>query len=278
MALASERFASRWDTLSFVVCILLSVAARMIPPEWGFAVAAGVRTLAVPFLYLQQQAELTRTSRARFVTVVRERDSFALVADSLSVLRNENDALRAALGLRARLPVRHVSAEVLHQAGATDQFTLLLSVGRTQGARELAPVVAPHGLVGVVTHVDDRTAVAMTWIHPDFRASAMTADGSVFGIVAPVGSEGPAGTLMELSGVPYREEIAPGTLVYTSGLGDVYPRGILLGRVISVVEESRGWSRTYLVRPAVHPASVPHVMILLGEGPDLGSAFAGELP
>jgi rod shape-determining protein MreC len=113
----------------------------------------------------------------------------------------------------------------------------------------------------------------MAWAHPDFRASAMTADGSVFGIVAPVGGEGPNAMMMELSGVPYRAEVAPGTTVYTAGLGGVYPRGIPLGRVLAVRDESEGWSRTYLVHPAVHPAGASHVMVLLGTPEELGGTF-----
>jgi rod shape-determining protein MreC len=170
----------------------------------------------------------------------------------------------------------HVPAEVLHQALPTADWILTLSAGRAQGARPMAPVVAPQGLVGVVTSVDNRTAITMAWAHPDFRASAMTADGSVYGIVAPIGSGGPQGMIMELSGVPYRADIPPGTMVYTSGLGGVYPRGIPLGRVFAVGQESEGWSRNYLVQPAVHPASVSHVMILLSESSDVRSSFPAE--
>jgi rod shape-determining protein MreC len=273
-----DRSASRWDTFVFAVCILLSIVARSVPPEWVLAVSSGVRTLAFPLVFLQHQTELTRNSRALYGAVVRERDSVALVADSLAALRMENEQLRGTLGLRGRLGVSHVPAEVLHQALATDGFTLTLSVGRTHGVRPLAPVVAPGGLVGVVTNVDARTSVMMTWKDPEFRASAMTADGSVFGIVAPIGGDGPNEMFMELSGVPYREHVPAGTAVYTSGLGGVYPRGIRLGRIIAVAAESEGWSRTYLVLPAVHPAAVSHVMILLGTAPDLSASFPGAMP
>ena len=278
MTFASERTASRRDTLVFVACLLLGIVARSAPREWGFAVASGFRnTLLAPFLALERQAELTKTSRKRFAAVMTERDSFALVADSVPALRVENDQLRAVLGLRGRIAVGHVAAEVLHQALPTNDFTVTLSAGRAQGVRELSPVLAPRGLFGVVTKVDRNTSVAMLWAHSEFRASAMTLDGSVFGIVAPFGSKGPNERVMELSGIPYREQVPPGTMVYTSGLGDVYPRGIPLGTVIQVGTEGEGWSRTYLVRPIVHPAEVTHVIILLGGATgDLRNTFPAE--
>src|SRR6185436_15529012 len=110
----------------------------------------------------------------------------------------------------------------------------------------------------------------------DFRASAMTLEGAVFGVVSPAESDGPNTMLMQLKGVPYRDSVQAGALVYTSGLGGVYPRSIPLGRVLSVAEEGEGWSRTYLVRPAVHPASVSHVIILTTPVASLAPAYPAE--
>jgi rod shape-determining protein MreC len=270
---ASERTTSRRDTLIFVACLLLSIVARSVPREWSFALAKGVQdTLLKPFIALQIQAELLKSSQTRFAQVVAERDSFALAADSVAALRMENDQLRSVVGLRQRLGMTHVTAEVLHQPSAVNEFAVTLSAGRAQGVRPLAPVLAPKGLLGVVTEVGANTSVAMLWAHPDFRASAMTLDGSVFGIVAPWGNRGPNQMLMELSGIPYREQVPQGAMVYTSGLGDVYPKGVPLGSVLQVGSEGEGWSRTYLVLPAVHPAEVTHVIILVG-----GQATAADL-
>jgi rod shape-determining protein MreC len=262
---------------------MLSLAARLSPTTWHAAVSESLRkSLLAPFLALQHQAELLRTSRARFAQVTAERDSALVAAALLDAVQEENAQLRASLALRSRLPLRHLPAEVLHQTLPTDGFTLLLSAGMRHGVRPLAPVIGRGGLVGVVRSVEPRTSVAVAWAHPDFRASAMTADGSVYGIVAPRGPAGPATALLELQGVPYRETVPVGTLIYTSGLatgeGGVYPRGIPIGTVIGVGEEQVGWARTYVVRPAVHPASVAHVIILLETGLDVRGAFAGTNP
>jgi rod shape-determining protein MreC len=211
--------------------------------------------------------------------VVAQRDSALRRALEAQSLEEENERLRELLALSRRLPVRHIAAAVLHQASPTDAFTLLLSAGRDQGVRPRAPVIAPGGLLGVVRGVEAATSVAILWSHPDFRVSAMTSDRQVFGIVAPRGSDGPNTILLELRGVPYGDKVEPGTKVYTSGLGGatgVYPRGIPIGEVIAVAEEEEGWSRTYVVRPAVHPAAVSHVIILTGPALGLESAFTPE--
>jgi rod shape-determining protein MreC len=279
VAFASERYASRRDLSVFLICLALSVAARLAPEAWHEEVSRRLRgTLLRPALILQSWAEANRGSRQRFAQMVAERDSASVQAALVEVLREDNEQLRAILGLSRRLPVRHVAASVLHQALPTDGYTLLLSVGSRQGVKPLAPVIAPGGLVGVVRSVGLATSVAVGWPHPDFRASAMTADGSVFGIVAPRGATGPDEMLLVLRGVPYRQEVAPGTKVFTSGLatgeGGVFPRGILIGTILAVAEEAPGWARSYLVRPAVHPAAVSQVIVLLETGTDLSAAMA----
>ncbi|HKB52992.1 MAG TPA: rod shape-determining protein MreC, partial [Ramlibacter sp.] len=260
MAFASEPYASRRDTIAFIACLLLSIVVRMAPAPWHDAVASALRrTLLAPFITLQQETESIRATRAQFRRVVAERDSAMVNATLVEALREENAQLRAVLGLSQRIPVRHVPAEVLHQTLPTDGYTLLLSAGSNQGVKPLAPVIAAGGLVGVVRSVSPSTSIVVAWPHPDFRASAMTGDGSVFGIVAPYSESGPTDELLELRGVPYREHLAAGTRVYTSGLatgeGGIYPRGIPIGTILSVAQELPGWARTYLVLPAVHPAS-----------------------
>jgi rod shape-determining protein MreC len=279
VAFASERYASRRDLYVFLGCLMLSVLARLAPDAWHEEASRRLReTLLRPALTLQAWAEASRTTRQRFAKMVAERDSASVQAALVEPLREENAQLRAILGLSRRLPVRHVPASVLHQAAVTDGYTLLLSAGSRQGVRPLAPVIAPAGLVGVVRSVGPTTSVAVGWAHPDFRASAMTEGGAVFGIVAPRGAEGPNTMLLELRGVPYRQALAPGTRVFTSGLasgeGGVFPRGILIGTVLQVAEEEVGWARSYLVLPAVHPASISQVIVLLETGSDLSAALA----
>jgi rod shape-determining protein MreC len=104
----------------------------------------------------------------------------------------------------------------------------------------------------------------------------MAADGSIFGILAPHGASERGVWLLELRGVPYRQVVPIGTVILTSGLGGVYPRGLPVGTVLGVASESE-WERTYLVRPAVPPGAVSHVMVLgTQRGEDLGGAFVPD--
>lgn len=283
MALGADRYATRGDTFVFVGCVLLSVAAMTLPSRIRDPLARALRqTVLAPFLALQQQIELVAASLARYDAVVAQRDSAALAATFLPELRGENARLRSLLGLGTRLGSGYTPAEVLGQPEPTSPLTFIVSAGKKQGVRPLSAVVSPDGLVGIVSSVDAQTSVVVTWAHPEFRASAMAADGSVYGIIAPHGSEGPRVWLLELQGVAYRQLVPNGSVILTSGLGGVMPRGIPIGTVVGVAGEAEGWERTYLVRPAVHPAAVTHVMILAGTPirGDLRAVFqsSGETP
>jgi rod shape-determining protein MreC len=70
---------------------------------------------------------------------------------------------------------------------------------------------------------------------------------------------------MELRGIPFRSQLKPGTLIVSSGLGGVWPRGIPVGTVLSEISTAEGWARTYLIKPIVSPADVGAVMILKSE-------------
>src|SRR2546422_779827 len=273
MALGADRYASRGDTFAFLGCVLLSVAAMSLPERIRDPLARGLRqTVLAPFLALQQQTELLSASLARYDAVVAQRDSAALAATFLPELRSENTRLRSLLGLGTRLSSGYVPAEVLHEPEPSSALTFIVSAGKNQGVKPLSAVVSPEGLVGIVSSVDAKTSVVVSWAHPEFRASAMAADGSVYGIVAPHGSEGPRLWLLELQGVAYRQVVPTGTVILAAlvvlqfsvrgrlGGDRVAPDFLLLALLIYTIRARPGPSAAAgflvgLLRDALTPAS-----------------------
>jgi rod shape-determining protein MreC len=277
MAPGSDRSLSRRDNALFLVCVALSVV-MLVRPDWGNLVSGMVRQSVLrPFLWMQQRAEESRTSRAIFDRLRSERDSAAYAAQFLPSLRAENERLRALLGLSKRLNIAYVPAEVLHQSAPTDGRTLILSVGSKQGVRPFDPVVSSEGLLGVVRWVEPERSVAFTWAHPEFRASAFTQPGQIFGVIGPALQVTGSDQLLQLKGVAIRDSVPIGTLVTTSGLGGVYPTGIPVGTVFGQSTEETGWERIYLVRPAAYPEEATQVLVLRNpKGTPLGRAFVAD--
>ncbi len=262
MVFGSGRSFSRRDNALFLVCVVLSIA-MLIKPEIGSHVTGLIRQSVLrPFLWMQLRAEQSRTSRSTFERLRAERDSAAYAAQFLPSLRSENQRLRDLLRLGARLPVPYVAADVLHQSLPTDGRTLILSVGREAGVKEFDPVVSAEGLLGVIREVGTSSSIAMTWAHPDFRASAFALPGEVFGVIAPSLQVTSSDQLLQLRGVAIRDSVPDGTMVVTSGLGGVYPQGIPVGQVVGQAREETGWERIYLVRPAANPENAAQVLVL----------------
>lgn len=254
---------SRADLLIAVACAVASLALLILPAGLRDRTANIIRgTVVAPLAAMQQRAALARRSFDSHDSLVAIADSVVRRSQRLDEVEAENARLRGVLGLGRALRWGFVPAEALAGRGFGDDHTLLLSAGVRAGVSRLSAVVAADGLVGMVQQVDASTSIAITWPHPEFRVSAISADGSAFGIVSAHDGDGAEGFLLELRGVPFRQKLSMGTVIVSSGLGGVYPRGIPIGTVLDEIGDKGGWERTYLLKPAVRPADVTSVLVL----------------
>jgi rod shape-determining protein MreC len=279
----SNRFSSRIDVVIFGACVLLALIATVLPSRLREPTASMLRrTLVAPLLRLQQGSERWRAAYQSSVREELRRDTLALSAARVPALETENDRLRKVLGLGSSLKWGFIPAEALSGRGRTEDFTITLSAGSKAGVRERSLVVAPEGIVGLVQTVDPSMSLAILFAHPDFRVSAMSADGSAFGIVQPrvTGSATPQEQafmrseryLLELRGVSFRAALKPGAVIYSSGLGGIYPKGIPVGVVLGEINTPETFQRTYILRPAVNPAELSAVMVLTPQRATAGVA------
>lgn len=275
----AARSGSRTDAALLVGCVVVSLIAIALPGEERTvdgsvtmqgpreAVAGVLRqTVVAPLVGLQRGSERWRTAwtaSERQQVVI---DSLSMRATRLQGLQVENDQLRKLMGLGTRLEWGFVPAEALHNTSGNDGLvtTLTLTAGSTAGIARYSPVVAADGLVGTIRNADPTMSIAILYTDKDFAASAMSADGNAFGIVYPHPSRVGGGDsyMLELRGVPTRVNLKPGSVIYTSGLGGTFPRGITVGSIVQELKTAEVWTRTYLVRPAVAPSRVNFVLIL----------------
>ena len=222
-------------------------------------------SLVAPLAALQERAELARRSFLAHDAGVQVADSVTLRSLRLAGVEDENIRLRVLLGLASALKWGFIPAEALQGRGLGDETTVTLSAGKLAGVDPLSPVVVAEGLVGMVERVDNTLSLAIIWPNPDFRVSAISADGSTYGIVRAHPGQGVSRYFLELQGVPLRSQLKAGTLIVASGLGNVYPRGIPIGTVVQELKTLEGYARSYLLRPAVRLQDVNSVMILKPE-------------
>ncbi len=253
---------------------VLSLITLYMPAGVQSHVAGGLRaTILRPFIITQENVVRARL-RAEDARVLQAKlDSLAALLVSQGPLAEENGRLRELLGLQEQAPQRFVAASVVRSGTAGSESMFYLDVGSEDGVQVGDPVVMRNGrvgLVGVVQQVQESRSMGMDWSHPDFSVSAVSVDGNVSGIVEPRRGDFREMDRLLLNGVPYYEFLDPGTLIMTSGLGGVYPRGIPVGEVLEVAEEEGEWRRAYWLRPVVEPGSATHVLVLVGDSSAAG--------
>ncbi|HSJ05340.1 MAG TPA: rod shape-determining protein MreC [Longimicrobiales bacterium] len=260
--------------------LLVAFILLALPDDYQRPIRHALRsTVLRPFLALQSQVTQRRGS-AVDVTVLRaQRDSLAAVVAAQASLSEENRQLRAALSLSGRIADGYKPANLLRVGLTSAESTFVIDAGSSDGVFPGSPVLTADGLLGVVVEVDDASAQAIDWTHPDFRVSAMTADGLAYGIVEPRRGQHREEDLLALTGSPFQVDIRPGRRVVSSGRGGLFPRGVMVGTVIGIEEADTGWRKSYLVRPSVRPEGVVHVLVGIREGvDDLSEAWQVSAP
>lgn len=278
-----NRKGRRRETLLAGALLIVALFMYLMPDSYQQPVRRVVRsTVLKPFVGFQSAMADQETRSVDVGALRAERDSLAAVLAAQAPLVEENRRLRALLGLKERAAPEFVPAQLVRIGVSGGESTFLLNVGRRDGVEAGSPVVGAGGLFGVVREVEDGTAQGIDWTHPDFRASAMTADGGAYGIVEARPGRFREEDLLSLTGAPFHTDIPTGTRIVTSGRGGVYPRGIPIGVVIGIDEADTGWRKNYVLRPLVRPESITHVLV--GVRPsgtrrwDVSSLWYGSAP
>lgn len=230
-----------------------------------------------PFIATQERLERARIGAAQVDSLLILVDSLSARLSTHSILLNENRTLRSLLEIAERAGPGYRPATAMRPGTPGSESMFLVDLGARDGIASGSPVVSPAGLVGVIREVRERSSVGMDWSHPDFRASAMLADGSVYGLVQSRQGRFREEDRLLLNGVPFNETVAPGALVVTSNLGGVFPRGIPIGDVESLADEEGTWSRSYWLVPRVQPGAATHVLVLTeGAGDDVMTIWIAD--
>jgi rod shape-determining protein MreC len=259
--------------------LLLALFIVVLPEPYSGPIRDVLRgTVLRPFLAIQARI----AARARLGNAVQlkaQRDSLLAIVAAQAALADENRRLREGLGLSERLAPMFIPAQVLRVGAAGAESTFMVDVGSDHGVGVGSPVLSPEGLIGIIWAVDERQAQAIDWTRPEFRVSAMTADGETFGMIQPKAGRFREEDLLVLTGAPFHSDIRLGRRIITSGRGDLVPRGIPIGTVVGIDDADTGWRKSYLVRPGARPEGLVHVFVgTLTRGRDVTGLFAPPLP
>ncbi|MDR2211068.1 MAG: rod shape-determining protein MreC [Spirochaetaceae bacterium] len=161
-------------------------------------------------------------------------------------IRQENNRLREQLGFSQILSYRHVAAEIIGIEPDNLFSAFVINRGKKDGVSNNMPVIAYQNgvetLVGKVVQAAQYESMVMPLYDSISYISSRLNDSRIEGIVEGQGSHN-APLLMRFVRRRGRdEEIKIGEAVITSGLGGVYPQGIIIGRVSRVLYQDNDTS------------------------------------
>lgn len=186
-------------------------------------------------------------------------------------LVDQNQQLRRELGLRRSwqsMPT--VAAEVFGNAPANYRWAVYIDRGTADGVRRDMAVLSPDGLVGKVVRAETNSATVLLLMDPGAYAGAYVQGndgaGRASDYTGVVNGTGHAQEL-ELSYVDPDAKVSVGDKVVTRGVaGGVFPAGIPVGVVSSVVDAGGALDQSISVRPAVSFDTLQFVEVLVQPG------------
>jgi len=266
--------------VALVCLLLLTVQTRGLGP--------GTATDAVAFVVTPLQSVLVKIHRGALGlwttyvdwksvwsenTVLRlEAEHLRFRALQVEDIRQENARLRRLLTLRERLPLSALAGEVVGRE--EDGWVRALTVNRGQGSgvtRQI-PVIAPEGLVGRVLQVRVGASVIQLLNDP-----ASTVGGLVQRTRTPGLVEGHTEGTVRLKFMARGAQVEVGDLVVTSGVGNLFPKGLPIGRVVAIQDKGSALFHFAVLAPAVDFARIEEVLLLTGQTQqDLAGLFRRE--
>lgn len=175
----------------------------------------------------------------------------------------ENEQLRQLLNLQEkRRDFIFEAARVSARGTQGWDSTLTLSKGSASGVKVSDCVITETGaLVGVVSQVGLNWSTVDTVISPNIQMGGLVTRANTSGILEGELSLMQQG-LVRLSFLPVDTGILIGDEVLTSGRGEVYPSGLVIGLVEQVATDPSGLSGYALIRPAVELNNLIEVFII----------------
>ena len=180
----------------------------------------------------------------------------------------ESERLRELFELRPILPHRTLVAEVIARDGVPWYRTLTIDKGEQEGVTLGSPVISATGVVGRVVMTGPRAARVQVLLDRDSGVGVRIERSRVTGLVAgQVGQGDASGHDLVLRYVPLTADVVVGDVVVTSGLDQVYPRGLLVGRV-SAVSRGAGLFKDIVVSPSAGFHALEQVLVVQYRPPD----------
>jgi rod shape-determining protein MreC len=169
----------------------------------------------------------------------------------------ENARLRELIDYDKENYPSKIIAKVVSWNSSSEFRVLRINKGAKDGILLQSPVVTPLGLVGYVHRLTDNFSDVLTIEDPNNHVDGLLERTRGQGIL-----EGSADGIISLKYIPKSELVIIHDTVMTSGLGNIYPKGIKVGTVSKIEKDSYGVTQSIEIKPSVTFDKLEEVVVL----------------
>ncbi len=174
-------------------------------------------------------------------------------------IRQENIRLRRMLALSDTIPFKTIGARVIARTPGFLANVIYINRGSADGVHIDAPVVSGNGIIGRTVLVSEHQSQVQLITNSDASIGALLEKTRTPGVLRGTGDD-----VMDLIYISNTEQISVGDVVLSSGLDSIYPKGLVIGKILDF---RRGNSvfQTIKVKPDADLVRLEEVSVLVGE-------------
>lgn len=208
----------------------------------------------------EENAQLRKTAAA----YARDKNRFAIIDQ-------QNTRLQEALHFTERqknmYDYRYLIAQVVAVSNDPLNPTIRINLGSQDGIKTNMAVVTVDGLVGLVSRVDRYYSNVMPFTQLDERSTASKAisataqgrESTSFGVIENYDE---VSGFLSMNKINQDDPLSVGDTIISSGLGEVFPQGIVIGKVVSRQVGDFGLTHTAKIEPAADLDHLTEVFVI----------------
>ena len=157
----------------------------------------------------------------------------------------------------------YIGTEIIGYSGESFSEGYIIDKGENDGLKKDMVVISDKGLVGQVTSTGSNWAIVQSLLNENIAVSVMVnstreTTGILKGYVTRTNNG-----LTKVTNLPLDSEVKEGDVILTSGLGQIYPKEIRVGEVISVESDEIKVMKTAIVKPYVDFNKLEELFVII---------------
>lgn len=158
-----------------------------------------------------------------------------------------------------RVHYEYLEASIINKSITSRNNYLTINRGSLHGIQKGMGAIGPSGVVGIVWNVSENFSSIRSILHEDTRISSLIEGTPYFG---PLIWEGGDPGIATLTDIPNQLNLKKGANVVTSGLGDIFPKGIMIGKILKSGVKGGGSFLDISVKLSTNFYALQHVYII----------------